>query len=144
MNYPIARHLLLLFSHSVVSLCNSIDCSMQGFPVLHYLLQLAQANVYWVGDAIQPFHPLSYPSLPAFSLSTSGSFPMSQLFPSGGQSIGAWLSASVLPMNIQGWFPLGLTGWISLQSKGLSRVFSNTMVQKHQFFSAQPSLWFIF
>ena len=63
---------------------------------------------------------------------------MSCLFPSGGQSTGASASASVLPMNSQGWFPLGLTGWISLQSKGLSRVFSNTTVQKHQFFSAQP------
>ena len=69
------------------------------------------------------------------------SFPMSQPFPSGGQSIGASVSALVLPMNIQDWFPLGWTGWISLQSKGLSRVFSNTTVQKHQFFSAQPSLW---
>ena len=69
----------------------------------------------------------------------SGSFPMSQFFASGGQSIGA--SASVLPMNIQDWFPLGVTGWISLQSKGLSRVFSNTTVQKHQFFGTQPSLW---
>ena len=69
----------------------------------------------------------------------SGSFPISQLFASGGQSIGA--SASVLPMNIQDWFPSGLTVWISLQSKGLSRVFSNTTVQKHQFFYAQLSLW---
>ena len=67
------------------------------------------------------------------------SFPKSQLFTSGGQSIGA--SASVFPMSIQSWFPLGLTGLISLQSKGLSRGFSNTTVQKHQFFSAQPSLW---
>ena len=62
---------------------------------------------------------------------------MSQFFPSGGQSIGVLVSASVLPMNVQDWFPLGLTGWISLQSKGLSRVFSNTTVQKHHFFSAQ-------
>ena len=69
----------------------------------------------------------------------SGSFPRSWLFAPGGQSIGA--SASVLIVNIQGWFPLGLTGLISLQSKGLSRVFANTIVQKHQFFSAQPSLW---
>ena len=67
------------------------------------------------------------------------SFPVSQLFTSGGQSIGA--SASVLPMNIQGWFPLGLTGLISLLSKGLSRMFSSTIVWKHQFFAAQPSLW---
>jgi len=75
------------------------------------------------------------------SFPASGSFQMSQLFTSGGQSIGASVSASVLPMNIQDWFPLGWTSWISLQSKGLSRVFSNTIVQKHQFFSAQPSLW---
>ena len=82
---------------------------------------------------INPFSscPQSFPA--------SRTFPMSQLFASGGQSIGA--AASVLPMNIQGWFPLGWTGWISLQSKGLSRVFSNTSVQKHQFFSAQLSLW---
>ena len=66
-------------------------------------------------------------------------FQMSQLFASGGQSIGVSASTPVLPMNIQDWCPLGWTGWISLQSKGLSRVFSNTTVQKHQFFSAQPS-----
>jgi len=75
------------------------------------------------------------------SFPASGSFPVSQLFTSGGQSIGASASASGLPMDIQGWFPLGLTGLISLQSKGLSRVFSSTTVQKHQFFGAQPSLW---
>ena len=68
-------------------------------------------------------------------------FPVGQLFASGGQSMGASTSASVLPMNIQDWFPLGLTGWISLQSKGLSGVFSNTTVQKHQFFGTQLSLW---
>ena len=67
-------------------------------------------------------------------------FPVSQFFASGGQSIGVSASVSVLPMNIQGWFPLGLTSWISLLSKGLSRVFSNTTVQKHQFFGAQLSL----
>ena len=75
------------------------------------------------------------------SFPASGSFPVSQFFASGGQSIGALASASVLPMNIQDWFPLGLTGWISLLSKGLSRVFSNTTVQKHQFFGTQLSLW---
>ena len=80
--------------------------------------------------------PLLLPSsiFPSFRV-----FPMSQLFASGGQSIGA--SATVFPMNIQGWFPLGLTGLISLQLKELSRVFSNITVQKHQFFSTQPSLW---
>ena len=91
-------------------------------------------------------HPTISSSVACFSsclqsFPASGSFPMSQLFTSGGQSIGVSASASVLPMNIQGWFPIELTGLISLQSKGLSRVFSNTTVQKHQFFSAQPSLW---
>ena len=75
------------------------------------------------------------------SFPASGSFPVSRLFASGGQSIGASASASVLLMNIQDWFPLGLIGLISLKSKGLSRVFSSTIVQKHQFFGAQPSLW---
>ena len=95
--------------------------------------------------------PLSQWSHPAISSSivpfscpqsflASASFQMSQLFASGGQSTGVSASTSVLPMNIQDWFPLGWTGWISLQSKGLSRVFSNTTVQKHQFFSAQLSL----
>ena len=77
------------------------------------------------------------------SFPASVSFPMSRLFTSCGQNIGDWASASasVLPMNIQAWFPLGLTSLISLQSKGLSRVFSSTTVRKHQFFSTQPSLW---
>ena len=75
------------------------------------------------------------------SFPASGSFLISQLFTSGGQSIGISASASALPINIQNWFPLGLAGLISLQSKGLSRVFSSTTVQKHQFFSAQLSLW---
>ena len=91
-------------------------------------------------------HPtISFSVAPFFSclqsLPTSGSFPMSWLFASGGQSIGASVSASVLPMNIQGWFPLGLTGLISMLSKGLSRVFFSTTIWKHQFFGAQPSLW---
>ena len=75
------------------------------------------------------------------SFPASGSFEMSQFFTSSHQSIGASASASVLPMNIQDWFPLGLTGLISLQSKGLSSVFSSTSIQKYQFFSTQPSLW---
>ena len=91
-------------------------------------------------------HPTTHPSsvVPFSSclqsFPASGSFPMSQFFASGLQSIRASASASALPMNIQDWFPLGLTGLISLQSKGLSRVFSNTTVQKHQFFGAQLSL----
>ena len=84
-------------------------------------------------------HPTISASVIPFSCPASGSFLVSQFFASGGQSIRA--SASVLPMNIQGWFPLGWTGLISLLSKGLSRVFSNTTVQKHQFFGAQSSLW---
>ena len=83
------------------------------------------------------YHPL-LPHLQSFP--ASGSFPRSQFFASGGQNIGVSASASVLPVNIQDWSPLGWTGWISLQSKGPSRVFSNTTVQKHQFFSAQLSL----
>ena len=88
-----------------------------------------------ISSYVVPFSWLQ--SCPA---SGSGSFQMSQFFASGGQSIGVSASTSVLPMNIQDWFPLGLTGWISLQSKGLSRVFSSTTVQKHQFFGTQLSL----
>ena len=120
-------------------LCSHLDCGMPGLPVQHQLPESAQIHVQQVGDAIQPSHPLSSPCPPAFNLSASGSFPMSQFFTSGGQSIRTSASASVLPMNVKDWFPLGLTGLISLQSKGLSRVFSNTTVQKHQFFRAQPS-----
>ena len=89
-----------------------------------------------ISSSVIPFssRPQSFPA--------SGSFPMIQLSESSSQSIGAWASASVLPMNIQGWFPLGLTGLISLLSNGLSKVFSSTAVQKHQFFCAQPFLWF--
>ena len=100
--------------------------------------QLAKTHVHRVGDAIQPSHPLSSPCLQSFP--ASGSFQMSQFFTSGGQSIGVSPSASVLPMNIQDRFLLGSTGFISLQSKRLSRVFSNTTVQKHQLFGTQLSL----
>jgi len=127
-----------LFSPTV---CDHMDCGMSGFPVLYHLPALAQTHVHWVGDTIQPSHPLSSPSPPAFNLSQHEDLCQCQLFTSGGQSIGVSASASVLLMNIQDWFPLGWTGWISLQSTGLSRVFSRTTVQKHQFFSAQPSLW---
>ena len=115
-----------------------MDCSVPAFLVLHCLPEFAQTHVHWVGDAIQPSHPLS----PPFS-SCSQSFPasrsssMSQLFSLGGQSIGASASASVLPMDIKEWFPLK---YISLKSKGLSRVFSSTTIWKHQFFGVQPSL----
>ena len=87
-------------------------------------------------------HPLlSFFSFCLQSLRASGSFPTSGLFTSGGESIRASASVSVLPMNIQGWFPLELTGLISLQSRGFSRVFSNSTIWKHQFFGTQPSLW---
>ena len=110
-----------------------------GLPVHHQLPEFTQTHVCQVGDAIQPSHPLSSPSPPAPNPSQHQSFPMSRLFAWGGQSIGVSALASFLPKKSQGWFPLGWTGWIYLQSKGLSRVFSNTTVQKHQFFSTQPS-----
>ena len=117
---------------SCPTLCDPVDCCTPGFPVLHCLSEFAQTHDHWVSDAIQPSHPLSCPSSSALSLSPQqGLFQMSQLFTSGGQSIGA--SAWVLPMNVQGWFPLGVAGLICLLSKGLSRVFSSTTVCKHQF-----------
>ena len=105
-----------------------MDWNTSGFPVHQQLPELAQTHVHWVGDAIQPSHSLNLVPTSSHlqSFPTSGSFPISQFFASGGLSFGASASPSVLPMNIQDWFPLGLTGLISLQSKGLSRVFSNT------------------
>ena len=103
----------VVYSLHCIWLCNPLDCSMPGFPVHHQLPELAQTHVHRVSDAIQPSHPLSLPSSPAFN-------------PSKGT---------------QGWFPLELTGSISLQSKGPSRVFSSITIQKHQFFGAQPPLW---
>ena len=124
-------------AQSCLTLCNPMDRSMPGFPVHHQLPEFTQTHVYWVGDDIQP-SPISSSVVPFSSclqsFRASGSFQMSQFFVSGGQSIGVSASASVLPMNIQDWFPLGWTGWTSVQSKGLSRVFSNTTAQKHQFF----------
>ena len=132
------------FCFSAPQLCltlwDHMDCSMPDFPVHHQLLELAQTLVHRVSDAIQSSCPLSSPSPPAFILSQHQSFPVSWLFTWYGQNIGASALASVLPTNIQGWFPVGLTGLTSLQSKRLSRVFSNTRVQKHQFFHTQPSL----
>ena len=116
-----------------------MDCSTPGFPVLYYLPELAQTDVHWVCDAIQPSHPWSSPSPPAFHLSqhqglfqcVSFSHQVAKVLEPQHQSF-QWI--------FQGWFPLGLTGLISLQSKGFSRVFSTT-VQKHQFFRCQPSIW---
>ena len=129
--------------NSVAQSCPTIfdpmDCSMPGFPVHHQLP--ACSNSYlssqWchltISSSVVPFFSC-FQSFPA-----SGSFPRSPLFTSGGQNIGVSASASVFPMSIQDWFPLELTGLISLKSKRLSRVFSNTTVLKHQFFGAQPT-----
>ena len=126
-------------TQSCLTLCDPMKCSMPGFPVLHQLPELAQIHVHWVSNAIQPsHHPLSPPP-PAFSFSQHQG--LSQFLLSGGQSTAASASVPIVPENIQDWFPLGLTGWLSLKCKGLPRVLSNTTVQKHQFFSTQPSLW---
>ena len=116
-----------------------MNCSRPGLPVHHQLPEFTQTHVHWVSDVIQPSHPQSSPSPPAPNPSQHQSFPMSQLFTWSGQSTGVSALASFLPKKSQGWSPSEWTGWISLQSKGLSRVFSNTTVQKHQFFGAQPS-----
>ena len=121
-------------TQSCPTLCNPMNRSMPGLPVHHQLPEPTQTHVHWVGDTIQPSHPVNPSSSCLQSFPASGSFQMSQLFASGGQSSGVSASTSVLRMNTQDWCPLGWTGWISLQSKGFSRVFSNTTVQKHQFF----------
>ena len=132
---------ILLFSRSVLS------DSLRPHGLQHARLPcpsptpgLAQTHVHRVDDAIQPSHPLSSPS-PALNLPASQSYPMRRFIATGGQNIGASAPASVLPMNIQGSFPLGLSGLISLQSKGLSGVFTSTTVLKHQFSSTLPPLW---
>ena len=139
---PTAPRVLSQFSHSAVS--DSLwprglqhtrpPCSSPAHRVHSNSCPLSRRCHPTTSSSVVPFssHLQSFPA--------SGSFPMSQFFTSGGQSIGVSASTSVLPMNIQDWSPLGWTGWISLQSKGLSRLFSNTTVQKHQFFGAQLSL----
>ena len=124
---------------SCLILCHPMDCNTPGFRVLHYLQEFAQARVHWVGDAIQPSHHLLSPSPFDLSLTSIRVFSNVSALGIRWQSIGAL--ASVLSMNIQGWYPLGLTGLISLLSKGLSKVFSNTTIWKHQFFDTQSSLW---
>ena len=119
-----------------------MDCSTPGFPVLHYLPEFAQTHVHWVGDAIQPSHSLLLPSPPVFNLSQHQG--LSQVVGSlykMAEQLGASASASVLPVNFQGWFPLGLTSLISLLSKWLSSVFASTTIWKHLVFGTQPSLW---
>ena len=143
--------MLVQFSRSVVSThCDLMDCNTPGFPVHGQLPELSQTHVCHIDDAIQPSHSLLTPS-PAFNLFqhqdlfqwvsslhqvAKWSFTLSIRWPNGVSP-----SALALPMNIQDWLTWGLTGLISLQSKGLSRVFFNTMLQRHQFFSAQLSLW---
>ena len=125
------------------TLCDPMNHSMPGLPVHHQLPESTQTHVHWVDDAIQPSHPPSGRPLlllPSRPFKAAGSFPMSQLFTSGGQNFGVSASASVLSMNIQDWFTLGWTRWISLQAKRLSRAFSTTF-QKHQFFGTQLSLY---
>ena len=121
-----------------------MDCSTPGFlsfTISQRLLKPMSTESVMPSIHLILCHPLLLtPFSCPQSFPASGSFPMCQLFTSGGQSIRA--SASVLSMNFQGWFPLGLTGLISLQSKGLLRVFFSTTVQKYQFFGTQPSLWF--
>ena len=123
--------------------CNPMNHSTPDLTLHHQLPEFTQTLVHWIGNAIYPSHPLPSPSPPALNPSQhQGLFQwVNQLFAWGDQSIGVSASASVLPTNAQDWSPLGWTGWISLQSKGLARVFSSTTVQKHQFFSTQPTLW---
>ena len=108
------HHCCCLVAQSCPVLCDPMNCSTPGLPVHHQLPELTQTHVHWVGDAIQPFHPLFSPSPPALNLSQHLG-----LFTSGGQSIGISASTSVLPMNTQDWSPLEWIGWISLQSKRL-------------------------
>ena len=116
-------------AQSCLSLCDPMNHSMPGLPVHHQLLESIQTHVHWVGDAIQPPHLLSSLSPHAPKPTQHQGLSQWVSFTSCGQSIGVSASTSVLPMNTQDESPLGWTGWISLQSKGLSRVFSNTTVQ---------------
>ena len=134
-------HQFSSITQSCLTSCDPMNCNTPGLSVHHQLPEFTQTHVRPVGDG----HPTISSSVIPFSsclqsFSASGSFQMGQFFTSGGQSIGVSASAPVFPMNIQDWFLLGWTSWISLQSKELSRTFSNTTVQKHQFFGTQLSL----
>ena len=142
------KRMLSITNHSVQFSCSVVSYSLWPHELKHVRTSCPSAipgvhpnscpSIRWCHPTISSFvvpfssYPQSFPA--------SESFPMSQLFASGGQSIGVSASTSVLPMNTQDWSPLGWTGWISLQSRGLSRVFSNTRVQKNQFFGTQLSL----
>ena len=144
-NFPIWLFLIIHFSSVQSFSCVQLFAT-QWIAACQAFLSITAPGTYsnscplsWWGYPAISFSVIPFSShLQSFA--ASGAFQMSQFFSSGGQSIGVSASASVLPMNTQDLFPLGWTGWISLQSKGLSRVFSNTTVQKHQFFSAQLSL----
>ena len=120
-------------AQSCLTLCDPMDRSMPGFPVLHQVLEFAQTHVYWVSDATQPSHPLLPSSSPAHNLS-QGVFQW--IGPSQQVAKGLELQDKSFQWIFKGWFPLGLTGLNSFQSKGLWRVFSSTIIQKHQFFDA--------
>ena len=122
-----------------------MDCSMPGLPVHHQLLEFTQTHAQWVGDAIRPSHALSSPSPPAFNLSQhQGLFQWVSSSHQVAKVLRVSASTSVLPMNIQDWFPLGWTGWISLQSKGLSSLLQHhsskaSILQLSAFFTVQLS-----
>ena len=143
LGYNIWEYMALISS---VQLLSRVRLSMTPWTAA-YQASLSFTNSWSLSKltSMEPVMPsnhliLCHPLLPPSIFPASGSFPVSLFFTSGGQRIGVSASASVLPVNIQDCFPLGWTGWISLQSKGLSRVFSNITVQKHQFFGAQLAL----
>ena len=140
LKYPVC----LLCSCSVAQLCPTLydpmNASTPVLPVPHHLLEFAQVHVHCISNAIQPSHPDALFSFCPQSFSALGTFPMSCLLASNDQKSGVSALALVLPANIQGWYPLRLTGLISLLSKGLSGVFSSTTVRGHQFFGVLPSL----
>ena len=131
---------LLFVTHSCLTLHDPMDCSTPSFTLPHHLPKFAQVHVHCIGDAIELSHPLMPSSPSSLNLSQHQGIFLSWLFASDGQNISVSASASVFPVNIQGWFPLGPTSLISVHSRGLLRLFSNTTVQKHQFFSTQLSL----
>ena len=127
-------------TQSCLTPCDPMNRSRPGLPVHHQLLEFTQTQFHWVGDAIKTSHPLLSPFPPAFNLSQhQGLFKWVGSSHQVAKVFGVSASASVLPKNTQDWSTLGWTGWICLQSKGLSKVFSNTTVQKHQLFCAQLS-----
>ena len=143
----IKNNIPLLNFHQNIFSCSVMSDSLRPHGLQHSRTQHPSPTSGAYSN-LCPLSPWCHPTISSFvipfsscrqSFPASGSFQISQLFASGSQSIGVSASISVLPKNTQDWFPLGWTGWISLQSKGFSRVFSNTTVQKHQFFSAQPS-----